>query len=245
MPGVKRQLFPSTATAKRSRFVKRYSYSLKRGKANSTVAKSVKGAPHPPPSNEPVTNDTIKTFTVNPVAYTAGSSDCVCYHLDTITQGTGDGQYLGAKFRCKAIHLKGVLEPADVNITYAGFYVVWDRQPNQALATYAKIFNMDPVYSFIAASTTDRFQVLHHKAWVMGGSSTSTPYFQQSACFKIDEYIKIPKECVSHCVLGTTDGAIDNRISGALLLVPYSSHTIAGGNYPVMNIARRIYFEDC
>jgi len=202
--------------------------------------------PHPAPSSLPITIGTVKSKTYQAIGFRPDNVMTNAGTLvDTIDKGTADNQRIGSKWNPTALHLKGYVRgqatsPAYVN---TGYYVVWDRQPNRALATQQDVFvGTAPSFMYPAPSTDDRFLIIHHKifnvvvpdAGVVGDKSQ----------FIVDDYIKLPARLTCHAALGSSAGGINDRVSGALLLFVYSSEGVASIARPQANLAHRIYFND-
>lgn len=194
--------------------------------------------PHPRPGG-PVSSRTVKSKTFVPVAYNAsnvvGATGVI---MDVVARGTQDNERLGHKWRDVALHLKGTYEGIVGNKTYAGYYVVWDKQPNLALPRFGDVFSGQVGYEFASLVGVDRYVIIHQKKFTSTGDPGSTPQVQQ-----IDDYIPLPRGLIPTCQLGGAGaGQIGTRMTNSLLLFPYSNYDNGAG--PEMIMSHRIYFED-
>ena len=202
--------------------------------------------PHPAPSRMPVNADTVKSKT-----YTALSIPLenvmtnVPALVDSVARGSGDNERIGTKWNPTALHLKGFLRAASLsNLVTAGYYVVWDKQPSGALAAFNEVFiGQQAPFMYPSASTSDRFRIIcHRKFSLVTGTTQGT--FTEGAQHIIDDYIKLPAGLVAHAQLGTTSGNVNDRVSGALLMYPYSSESDQAASRPTLTFGHRIYFND-
>ena len=205
--------------------------------------------PKPPLSRSNINSDTTKTKTfARSVVPMIDSMASQGISLDTVDRGPGDNERIGAKWKALAVHFRGSIQASmvvgGVPLTTAGYYVVWDKQPNKASATFTEVFaGSDPASSFAAVSNDDRFVIVKHRR-VNITMQDSTGDANDNSQHQLDDYIKLGAGKVCHSTLGTTSGIIANRTTGALLLFPYSDKA-AGQFEPVMTFGYRTYFEDC
>lgn len=205
--------------------------------------------PKPPLSRANINADTTKckTFARTIVPMTDGTA-LLGISLDTVDRGPADNERIGAKWKALAVHFRGSVQGSmvagGVPLTTAGYYVVWDKQPNKQSAQFSEVFaGTDPASSFAAVSNDDRFVIIKHRRFNIT-MQDSTGDANDNSQHQLDDYIKIPAGKICHSTLGTTSGLIGNRTTGALLLFAYSDK--AAGQYePVMSFGYRFYFEDC
>ena len=198
--------------------------------------------PHPAPSRRPVNSDTIKSKSFVPVQFTAINNVAqIGNPMDIVARGANDNQRLGHKWRDVALHLKGIYHgsPGPV-ISWSGYYVVWDKQPNLATAVWSDVFSGEGAFAYPQLSTEDRFKIIAHKKYASGPVNSDMDNSLQT----IDHYIKLPAGLVcTSAVGGLGTGAITERVSGALLLFAYSTRAVVA-EQPLIEMAHRIYFED-
>ena len=207
------------------------------------------GNPKPPLSRTNINSDTtkFKTF-ARSVVPMVNAMTTVGLQLDSIDRGTSDLERVGSKWKVLAVHFRGSVQGSmvagGVPLTTAGYFVVWDKQPNKAAALFGDVFSgSDPASSFALGSNDDRFVILKHQRFNIT-MQDSTGDANDNSQHQLDDYIKLGAGKVCHSTLGTTSGIITNRTTGALLLFPYSDK--ASGQFePVMSFGYRTYFEDC
>ena len=162
-----------------------------------------------------------KYFDVGSQAYACNTTGTIT-HLNVIAQGNTINNREGKAYRIKNIQVRGVIE-SDTTTTRAqcACYLVWDRQPNKALAGITDILDSVNSNSFTKRENTGRFRIL--KKWhrvVIGNITTPTTGRE---CIDVDKYLKLPKDLVTMCTTADTTGVIGDIISGALLWVTVGS----------------------
>jgi len=204
------------------------------------------GAPHPRNSRTPISSKSQKALTIDQANIALDTAGTVVL-LDVVPQGTSDSDRIGLKWRDKAVHIRGQLvmsgSVAAPQTQVGTLYVVWDKQPNGALATVAQI--LDPGTSifdgFYNLENQDRFKILHKKNFKMTKNTTTVGY-NDSSLYMIDEYVKLPASCVACGTSGGT-GIIGDRKSGALLMLA-TGDASSGALSNALNYSTRVYFED-
>lgn len=163
-------------------------------------------------------------------------------HLDIVPTGTTVNSRDGRKFRNTSVQLRGYAQSdTTTTITNGMMMLVWDRQPNKALAAVTDILESASSFSFSKRENAQRFRVIRKWRWCFGGNS-ATPSTGREV-YDIDEYVKLPEECVAECTTADTTGAIGNRVTGALLLVTIGD-VAAGTNDAIANVGARVNFLD-
>lgn len=147
-------------------------------------------------------------------------------HLDIITQGDAVTQRNGKAWVNTNVQLRGYISNKTTAITnHVGMYLIWDRQPNKALAAVTDILDSANAYSLMKRENKSRFVTIKKWQRVLIGNST-TPSTGREAVL-IDKWVKLPAESIAQTTAADTTGAIGNRITGALILVAVGSN-IAG-----------------
>ncbi len=218
---------------------RRTSIMVNRKKARSAGTLIRRADPHPPPSRLPITSGTVKattttqgTIACNNVTTTPGVL------LDTVVRGDEDDMRNGSKWRGTALHLRGTFA-VQTDPVSAGYYVVWDKAPDGALATWAQVFDLAGPFAFANEGGSGRFRILHKKSFdapiqALGGDNT-----QQT----IDDYIQLPAGLVCHSAQGGNGtGVIGERSIGALLLFGFSDAVLV--DQPTITVSSRYYFAD-
>lgn len=163
-------------------------------------------------------------------------------HLDIVPTGTTVNSRDGRKFKNNSFQIRGIAA-ADTatTVTSGAMYLVWDRQPNKALASITDVLDSASSVSFAKRENAQRFKIIKKWRWVFAGNS-STPA-TAGTIFDIDDYVKLPEECVAECTTADTTGAIGNRVTGALLLITVGSKA-AGTDDANVTITTRVNFVD-
>lgn len=168
--------------------------------------------------------------------------------LDNIATGdlvtTRDGQ----KWRDIAVQLRGVITAdSTTTVALAKWMLVWDAQPNLALATVAAILDANsgtsPITQMPNRDGNRRFTILRSKTYPVCGNDTTAAQQNSNSIHYVDEYVKLPSFCEVNTTTGDTTGNIGNRVSGALLLVKMSDRT-TGTTAPDFDWTTRVSFLD-
>lgn len=163
-------------------------------------------------------------------------------HLDIVPQGTTVNSRDGRKFKNTSVQLRGYAQSdTATTITNGMMLLVWDRQPNKVLAGVTDILESATSFAFAKRENAQRFRILKKWRWCFGGNST-TPATGKEV-YDIDDYVKLPDECIAECTASDTTGAIGNRVTGALLLLTIGD-IAAGTTDAICNIGARVNFVD-
>jgi len=187
-------------------------------------------------------------------ALTGANASSLCreegqvYHLDQIQRGNQLGEALGQKHMVTAIHIRGQWTLPNTQIyDRPGYYLVWDRQPNEALATPGDILDLsvggaDCSIAFPNQDTGSRFMILAKREHSAVNAQQNEIGRNDNHQWIVDEYHRLPRGLVATKTLGSASGLIDNRVSGALLLLTFGRNTSVNSN--PLNFQFRIYFQD-
>lgn len=139
-------------------------------------------------------------------------------HLSPVPQGTTVVTREGKSFVCRKLQVRGIFQ-ADVTTTtaFVAAYIVWDKQPNKALAAVTDIFNTVDAYSFTKRENNGRFVILKKWIYAMAGNITTPATGKEF--IRCEKYMNLPAGLVVECTQADTTGVITNTINGALLLV--------------------------
>lgn len=173
-----------------------------------------------------------------------GSVDLV----DAVPVGDTVNSRDGQRWRDIACHIRGTMSSDSATALATGkWMLVWDSQPNAAIATVADILDANsgttPVTQFPNRDNKERFTILRSRTYTFAGNNTTAGQQNDSAIHYVDEYIKLPKMCEPHTTAADTTGAIGNRITGALLLLKCSDKA-AGTTDLVFDWTTRVSFVD-
>lgn len=165
-------------------------------------------------------------------------------HLDIVPTGTTVNSRDGRKFKNTSVQIRGIASSDTTTVTANGaMYLVWDKQPNKALTAIDQIFDTINSNSFSKRENVQRFKIIKKWRWAFAGNSATAGQSTSSAVFDIDDYVKLPDDCLAECTSADTTGEIGNRITGALLLVGMGN--VATGTLDALvNVNTRVNFVD-
>lgn len=165
-------------------------------------------------------------------------------HLDDVSQGTTVNTRDGRKWRNTSVAIRGQAVSDSATATAIGAcYLIWDRQPNKALAGITDYLDAADAYSFPKRENAQRFLTIRKWRWSFAGNSTTAGQNNDSTVYAIDEYVKLPAECIAETTSADTTGAIGNRVTGALLLITTGS-VVSGTADANMVVKIRTNFRD-
>lgn len=187
-------------------------------------------------------------------ALTLGSASSLCreegqvFHLDQIDRGVQLGNALGQKHMVTAVHIRGRWQMQNAkSFDRPGYYLVWDKQPNEALATPGDILDLstggtDCSLAFPNQDNNSRFIILAKRESNAANQNQNDDEFNTSMQWTVDEYHRLPRNLVATKVLSDASGVISNRVSGALLLLTFGRLPSVESN--PLNFQARVYFQD-
>lgn len=165
-------------------------------------------------------------------------------HISIIPQGATVNNRDGRTCVVTAVHLRGNVNGRATCISCLGsILVVWDNQPNKALAAITDILDAKTSESQNKRENVNRFKIVRRLNFAVVGNDTTAGQQTSSTQFFVDEYIKLPKGCISVYTTADTTGVIGNCIQGALLLVSVGN-TAAGNTAAISNLTIRTSFKD-
>lgn len=160
--------------------------------------------------------------------------------IATIPQGPDEINRLGRNILLKSYQMRGELQANSAGVqAMARVLLVYDRQPNRALAGVADVLTSNTIYAMKNLDNQDRFVILMDKLWSVIGTTTSTSV--ESSQRAINKYMKLGN-LVANYQVGTT-GAIGEINTGALLLITMGD-VVAGTTAPNFAVATRTRFVD-
>lgn len=187
---------------------------------------------------DPAANTTVTLATGGNVA-----------HLDPIPIGSAVNQRIGKTWQEINFQFRGrAFAGVGAVLNHVAIYLIWDRQPNKALATVGDIL-ADPTKettAFMNRENKARFVTIKKWQRVLIGNTqplaAGVNYCGREA-FVIDKWIKLPEECVANASVGDTTGQIGNRTTGALLLLTIGDKA-TGNTAASLTYNYRIGFKD-
>jgi hypothetical protein len=130
---------------------------------------------------------------------------------------------------------------ATTTVSQAANYLVWDRQPNKALAAITDVLDSISSYSFPKRENAQRFMIIKQWRQAFAGNTTTPAASIINAV--VDDYVKLPAECVTCYTSADTTGVIGDIITGALLFI--SVGDLAAGTADAQsNLGFRVNFRD-
>ena len=162
--------------------------------------------------------------------------------LATIAQGNTVNQREGKSAQLTSVRIRGNQRAGSTTTIADGAqYLVWDRQPNKALAAVADVLTSATSNAFPNRENAQRFVILKNFRCSFAGN-TATPA-AGTEIIDIDEYVKLPRECVTSYTTADTTGVIGDIISGALLWVSVGDIG-AGTASATSTLSFRVNFRD-
>lgn len=163
-------------------------------------------------------------------------------HLDIIPQGDTVSQRNGKAWQNTNLQVRGYLYgDTTALLNQVAMYIIWDRQPNKALAGVTDILAVAASYGFMNRENKGRFLCIKKWQRMLIGNTTAVATGREALV--IDKWIRLPAECVAQCTAADTTGVIGNRVTGALLLLTVGS-SAAGTSDASSVLGFRIGFKD-
>lgn len=166
-------------------------------------------------------------------------------HIDVVPVGSSVNSRDGRKWKNTSFQIRGIAGNDNTATTTQGaLYLVWDRQPNKALAGVTDILDSASSTSFAKRENAQRFRILKKWRWVFNGNGATAGQQTSGTAYDIDDYVRLPDECVAECTTADTTGQIANRVTGALLLVAVGNQAGPATNDGYVTITTRVNFVD-
>lgn len=147
-------------------------------------------------------------------------------HLDVVPRNTGVNGRIGKAFKPTSVQLQGtVVCDATTVVTQFANYLVWDRNPNQALPAIDDILTSVHPGSFPKRENSHRFKIVRRFAGVLSGNNAGTTGVGPANIINVQEYVRLPPEAVALCTSSDETGVIANRIQGALYWITCGDKT--------------------
>lgn len=151
--------------------------------------------------------------------------------LNGIAAGDDFNQRDGRKIKITDVQIQGMVSATDASTddTYCLVMLVYDKQPNEGLATIAQIFSQANSTSFMNLNNRERFKILStDRVALSRNNATATTAVGSCNQTIINRYIKT--ELVT--VFDAATGAITDITHGAVLLVTLGDVAVgSGGSY--------------
>lgn len=165
-------------------------------------------------------------------------------HLDIVPVGSTVNSRDGRKFKNTSVLIRGQAQSdTTTTVSNGAMYLIWDRQPNKALAAVTDVLDTANSNSFAKRENSQRFKIIRKWRWAFAGNQTTAGQQVSSTNFDIDEYVRLPPDCIAECTTADTTGVIGNRVTGALLLLTVGNQA-AGTSDANVVIGTRVNFVD-
>lgn len=165
-------------------------------------------------------------------------------HIDIVPVGSTVNSRDGRKFKPTSVQLRGIARSDTTTVASNGaVYLVWDRQPNKALASVTDILDSQNSNSFGKRENAQRFRIIKKWRYDFIGNYATAGQQTSKSQYDVDEYVKLPEECLAECTTADTTGAIGNRVTGALLMVTVGD-TAGGTTDATFTVRIRTNFRD-
>ena len=166
-------------------------------------------------------------------------------HLDIVALGDGVTARTGKSWINTNIQIRGSFVQGTAAITnVVAVYLVWDRQPNKALATVGDILETSGGVSataFMKRENKGRFVTIKKWYRVLAGNITAPATGRE--ILAVDKWIRMPQEAIAQATAADNSGVIANRVTGALLLLTIGN-TAAGTGAASFVFRYRLGFKD-
>lgn len=165
----------------------------------------------------------------------AGTAFC----LNRIIPGEASNQRVGARVSTKSVSFRFEVDlPVTTSTPVAGIPVqcsgrvvlVWDKQPNAAIATWSGVFQYASYLSYMDIGNAQRFTILRNQQFSLSPQGDQTLFF--------DGYVKINMDTIFPAA--SVNGA---PTTGALLLM-YISDQTAAASQPLIQGCWRVRYLD-
>lgn len=164
-------------------------------------------------------------------------------HLDEVPRGYTVNTRNGAVFRSTGVVLRGhAVNGSTAVYNDCSVLIVWDKHPNQALASITDILDSVSSHSLNNRSKACRFVTIKRWDFTLVGKGDGTSggdKFVTAFHYNLD----LPKHCVACCTTSDATGEIGNRTSGALLMVTVGNNA-AGNAAAELAVTMRVNFVD-
>lgn len=163
-------------------------------------------------------------------------------HISVVPQGDSVNQRDGRKFMPTSVNIRGSIGNGSTSTsTENAVMLVWDKQPNKALAALTDILDAATPIAQNKRENASRFTILRRWDSVLTGKSdgsTTSGYIRN-----FDHFVRLPRGLIAECTPADTTGEIGNRVTGALLFVTVGNRT-AGSTAAGLIVNIRVGFKD-
>lgn len=163
-------------------------------------------------------------------------------HISVVPQGDSVNARDGRKFALTTVQIRGKTTTGST-ATYAQgtLALVWDKQPNKALAAVTDILDTAHSDSMNKRENASRFMVLRRWDLMLTGKNDGSTVGGFARNF--DKFVRLPRGLIAECTPADATGEIGNRVTGALLLLTVGSMP-AGTSACSYVVSLRVGFKD-
>lgn len=138
-------------------------------------------------------------------------------HVSIIAQGNTVNNRVGKACRARTARLRAVIKAdSTAQLNTVRCLLVWDYQPNKALAAITDIIDAVTVQAQPNRENNLRFKIIRDWWYVLtGNGNLATPNTE----VLLDSYVKLPKDANILYTSADTTGVIGDVIQGALLFI--------------------------
>lgn len=180
----------------------------------------------------------LKYLDINVASYACGTTGAVTL-INGIAAGSTAITREGRQCFWKSVGVTGTLEPVDADVIAhrADIYVVWDKQPGAAVPAMTDIFVESKAGSPMNLNYRERFVVLAHRNFVIGG-----PVAAGASITPNVHAVNINVKLNLRSTFKGDNNAIGDIATGAMYLVTLGSQADAAGS--LLKAAVRLRFAE-
>lgn len=136
-------------------------------------------------------------------------------HISIVPQDSTVNGRNGRAFRCQTARIRLTMSPdSTAQLNFLKYALVWDYQPNKALAAYTDIYDAATVQSQPKKENDMRFKII--KEWNIKLPGNATLALDNSQAW-IDTTVRLPRDANVILTTADTTGVIGDVIQGALI----------------------------
>lgn len=136
-------------------------------------------------------------------------------HISIVPQDNTVNGRTGRAFRCKNVRVRAQISAdSTAQLNTVRCMLVWDYQPNKALASFTDIFDSATPYTQPKRENDMRFKVIRDWTYVLCGNATTAV---SNTRHYLDAWVKLPRDANVILTNADTTGVIGDVIQGALL----------------------------
>lgn len=162
--------------------------------------------------------------------------------ISVIPQGASQSQRIGRRVELRSIEVRGQVNAKSTTTVSCGrMILVYDRQPNKALAAVTDILESASYAAFKKDENKNRFLILKDKAFKVTGNQTAGQINDSGEQY-VKMFMKLPRGLITEYAAAGT-GVIGDITTGALL-VCFIGSTAAGTAAFQCQVGFRVRFDD-